>query len=183
MEQATCSTQDCSESPAARGLCGKCYGKAWRRGCLPDHPTTKPRHVVTDVDPEARTGTCTLCGPVKVTYKSNRNYFQCQTVTAKNRTIWKSPPESIRKWDLKRKYGLAFEQYEEMYQAASGACEICRTPLPVLHVDHDHDTGEVRGLLCRPCNQGIGHFRDDVDLLASAGLYLSRSHSNLEASA
>jgi Recombination endonuclease VII len=56
-----------------------------------------------------------------------------------------------------------------------GGCAICgKRPARVasLHLDHCHDTGDVRGILCLSCNQGIGQFRDDPDLLEAAARYL-----------
>jgi hypothetical protein len=50
-----------------------------------------------------------------------------------------------------------------------------------LVVDHDHDHGKVRGLLCEPCNQGIGRLKDDPDLIRSAITYLQRSRSQVNA--
>lgn len=74
-------------------------------------------------------------------------------------------------------FGLTTEQYRAMHLKHDGRCWICGN-LPsgtraFLCVDHDHDTGRVRGLLCDPCNQGIGFLRDDVQLLRKAIAYLS----------
>jgi Autographiviridae endonuclease VII len=82
---------------------------------------------------------------------------------------------SDRKSHLKRKYGLTLEQYDEMHAAQDGVCAICRQPRPEdrsLHVDHDHDTGEIRGLLCFKCNNALGDFNDDHDLFQRAADYL-----------
>ena len=77
-----------------------------------------------------------------------------------------------RKVWLKRKYGLTPERWEEMYTEQGGGCLIC-TNTEDLVVDHNHDTGEVRGLLCRKCNSGLGMFKDNDLLLIAAGRYLS----------
>jgi hypothetical protein len=75
------------------------------------------------------------------------------------------------------RYGISEAYYEVMLCQQEGGCAICKC-LPetqqngVLHVDHDHVTGLVRGLLCAHCNQGLGHFRDDVDLMRAAIDYL-----------
>lgn len=76
-----------------------------------------------------------------------------------------------------RRYGLEYTDIEVMYEAQGKRCAICPAVLPLLTrdglmVDHDHATGEVRGLLCRNCNFGIGHFRDNPSLLLAAINYL-----------
>jgi hypothetical protein len=84
---------------------------------------------------------------------------------------------SDRKSHLKRKYGLTLEQYDAMLEAQGGVCAICRQPRPeerTLHVDHDHTTGAVRGLLCFTCNNALGDFRDSADLFHAAAAYLER---------
>lgn len=78
---------------------------------------------------------------------------------------------------LKRKYGMTPEQYNEMLAAQGGGCAICgRPPKKIsLHVDHDHDTGAIRRLLCFLCNNLLGDAGDDPALLEKAAAYL-RSH-------
>lgn len=85
--------------------------------------------------------------------------------------------------DLKQNYGVTPEQYAEMLERAGGVCEICgRVPSEVSKkgpcVDHCHDTSKVRGILCAPCNMGIGHLRDDPDVLRKALEYLE--HHSVE---
>lgn len=68
------------------------------------------------------------------------------------------------RWILKT-YGLTLEQYEALYEAQGGVCYICQRATGKtrrLAVDHDHATGYVRGLLCKPCNSVLAHFRDDA---------------------
>lgn len=59
-----------------------------------------------------------------------------------------------------------------MFAAQGGLCAVCRIA-PAAHVDHDHATGRVRGLLCFNCNGGLGQFRDDVKVMQRAIRYLS----------
>ncbi len=76
---------------------------------------------------------------------------------------------------LRRKYGISLAQYDEMLAAQDGACFICNSaPRPPysLHVDHDHVTGRIRGLLCFTCNNALGDFNDDPDRLRIATHYL-----------
>ena len=78
---------------------------------------------------------------------------------------------------LRRKYGIGVEDYDRMFEAQGGVCAICRKPRPeerTLHVDHDHETGEIRGLLCFRCNNALGDFDEDFDLFQLAADYLDR---------
>jgi hypothetical protein len=81
-----------------------------------------------------------------------------------------------RSWHLSRKYGITLERFEEMLEEQGGACAICRTDDPggsgTWHVDHDHETGRVRGLLCVRCNVAIGLLHDDLNLLRQAISYI-----------
>lgn len=91
-----------------------------------------------------------------------------------------------RKYDvqLARRYGVSLEVISEM---RTKPCEICgrfverqkrHGPNGGMSIDHDHATGKVRGTLCGHCNAGIGHFRDDPDLLLKAIEYLRRCAAN-----
>ena len=77
---------------------------------------------------------------------------------------------------LKRAYGIGYAEYLKMLEAQNGCCAICGTNdtgnRKAFHVDHCHDTGKVRGLLCGNCNSGIGNLRDDIGLLQRAIAYL-----------
>lgn len=75
------------------------------------------------------------------------------------------------------RYGMTSEQYRELDRRQEGRCAICKTPFAGIgkkhrHVDHDHATGQVRGLLCGSCNQGIGYFKENVEALRAAIAYL-----------
>jgi hypothetical protein len=80
-----------------------------------------------------------------------------------------------------RRYGITPEQYDALLEAQDGRCAICgetpsgRQAAGRLHVDHCHETGRIRGLLCVRCNPGIGHFREREDLLLRAVEYLRTS--------
>ena len=77
---------------------------------------------------------------------------------------------------LKRAYGIGYAEYLTMLEVQNGCCAICGTDdfgnRKAFHVDHCHDTGKVRGLLCGNCNSGIGNLRDDIGLLQRAIAYL-----------
>ena len=70
-------------------------------------------------------------------------------------------------------YGLSVEDYENLLKESGGVCAICKNkPEKRLHIDHCHNTGKIRKLLCITCNSGLGMFKDDVNLLAKAIKYL-----------
>lgn len=89
-------------------------------------------------------------------------------------------PERVRQIEraskLRRKYGLSLDAWNELARQQSFVCAICGTHQMELErglfVDHNHHTGKVRGLLCNPCNRGLGYFRDNTDLLQKAKDYL-----------
>jgi hypothetical protein len=72
-----------------------------------------------------------------------------------------------RKRNVKRDFGINPEEYDKMKKE----CSICRSKR-ILHIDHDHLTGRVRGILCVNCNIGLGNFRDNIELLERAIIYL-----------
>jgi hypothetical protein len=76
---------------------------------------------------------------------------------------------------LKRKYGMTLEDYDRMLEAQGGGCAICGRPPRQgthLHVDHDHDTRRVRGLLCFSCNVAVGQLQHDPGRILRAADYL-----------
>jgi hypothetical protein len=81
-----------------------------------------------------------------------------------------------RQWSgvLWRNYGMTIEDYEARLEAQGGVCAICLAEPGKrrLAVDHDHDSGRVRGLLCSQCNTGLGSLQDDPDLVWLAFQYL-----------
>ena len=98
----------------------------------------------------------------------------------KQKELWK---EYGRKSSLKHRYGITLQNYDAMVEEQAGVCAICKTNTnggrglgSRLAVDHDHITGLVRGLLCSMCNQGIGMFKDDVELLHKAIAYLEKKN-------
>ncbi len=82
-------------------------------------------------------------------------------------------------------YGLELGDYDRLYQGQGGVCAICRRATGKtkrLAVDHDHDTGLVRGLLCGPCNKLVGYFRNSPEAFLRAAEYLERARErNLDA--
>jgi len=78
-----------------------------------------------------------------------------------------------RVYRLKARLGIDEQSYIRMLDAQHGCCAICKIQLTKrIHVDHDHETENVRGLLCERCNIGLGYFSDDPERLRDAALYI-----------
>lgn len=113
----------------------------------------------------------------KETYKEKARLYRI--AHPEKRTI------SQRKTNMKLKYGLEWDSYVKKYNEQEGKCDICFTFMDFNggsasqspHIDHNHVTGEVRGLLCTRCNMGIGYFREDKMALAKAIEYLKKWES------
>ena len=102
---------------------------------------------------------------------------QCMSNYYKKRN--KNPEQKIkqREWSYKRRYGISIEEYNQLSESQNHACKICgsidsRRGNKFLMVDHNHETGEVRGLLCSRCNSAIGLLEDNISHLQSAINYL-----------
>ena len=95
--------------------------------------------------------------------RANRKYLSKQ-----------STKEKIEWSRIKIRYGITKADYEKMLFVQMGLCAIClMKPKNKLHVDHDHLTGKVRGLLCGNCNKALGLLRDNTDFLSKAIEYLN----------
>jgi hypothetical protein len=90
-----------------------------------------------------------------------------------------------RKDNLRKKYGISISEYEALLAGQGGRCAICGSDHPKAtlrgkpaswHVDHDHVTGNVRGLLCAKCNLGLGSFEDSPESLRAAALYIEAAN-------
>lgn len=85
-----------------------------------------------------------------------------------------------RQFHLMKTFGITIEQYDAMLLVQNGVCAICGNPETMRHkgrilllaIDHDHETGKIRGLLCCQCNHGLGSFRDNPKRLEKAAAYL-----------
>ncbi len=108
----------------------------------------------------------------------NVSYYSRHKTQERKRKIGKRPSgDALVNCNLKAKYNITLEEKKEMWREQNYMCAICRKHLATIgqaNVDHDHATGEVRALLCRDCNTGLGHYRDSPDLLREAADYLER---------
>jgi len=137
--------------------------------------------------------TCTVCKqelPYSEYHKSSVTKdgygYRCKECDKKARAKYKEEnrerfAEVSRRKQLKFKYGITLEEYNEILQKQNNACAICGTTENNVTgknrgwnfaVDHDHETGEVRGLLCNQCNRGLGMLGDTVESLKKAIQYL-----------
>ncbi len=113
---------------------------------------------------------CSECRS-KVNYKSkirNRSTYDKYKLRAS---------EASRKCYLKKQYNLTIAQFNQMLIKQNYECAICNDIPKILHIDHNHETGKIRELLCGKCNRGIGFLKDSPILLKKAIDYLNR-HSN-----
>ena len=118
---------------------------------------------------------CADCGEIHL-----RNSKHLKLGMKYQKCIEYRPPNytGIEKYDalIRRKYGITKEQYDKLLQQQGGGCAICgRTEEPdgrKLSIDHDHNTGDVRGILCNNCNNGLGSFGDDIEGMHKAINYL-----------
>ena len=136
----------------ARGLCGACYNK-W---LAETNPEFHRRRIV-------RFRMWKAANPEK--------YAAAQLRLKGRRKVYQ------RHSDLRKSYGIEPEEYDALLTQQDGVCAICGLPERAkgknyLAVDHCHVTGRIRGLLCSNCNHGIGHLKDNRDLLLAAIKYL-----------
>lgn len=104
---------------------------------------------------------------------------QCRQCTK----LWKPSSEALkisrqktREWNRKKLSGFTQEDFDNKLKEQGYKCAICGTVDPGKtnwHADHDHKTGQKRGVLCHKCNTGLGLLKDDVDVLCAAIEYLN----------
>ncbi len=118
------------------------------------------------------------CNPCTAAYQAERRKARIDAGEVLKHSY--SKEEATRYHWLRRlkKLGITEDEYEAMLELQGGTCAICPAEVSgtrgtVWPVDHDHKTGEPRGLLCHTCNQGLGLFKDDPALLARAIDYLA----------
>ena len=126
---------------------------------------------------------CKRCGNLIVGRAKQARY--CSESCKKAEELQTMPSRSrraARELAIMYKYGLSWEEYEKKHSENNGCCEICKKPISLIksddqetaYVDHCHTTLQVRGLLCNPCNRGLGYFAENRKHLQSALAYLDK---------
>lgn len=117
-------------------------------------------------------GYCAECGPTKLYKKKN--------VKSSRGFSWQCKAQKD-KWRGGYQYRLNSSQLGSIYydrnaelDSFDGKCELCEVEIEKPHLDHCHETGKIRGWLCRNCNVGLGMFKDDTEILQKAIKYLSK---------
>lgn len=160
LQSPTCRVEGCDGTSTAKSLCGKHYGRLRKYGST-DLPESQPW-----VMPESKI--CTKCKIEKPAqdFHIYRNRLRPACKICLNKMQHNSRLIST--------YGITLQQYEDMLEAQDHKCTICGgfDSDRRLSVDHNHDTGAFRGLLCHQCNTGLGLFKDDIHLMKLAIQYL-----------
>lgn len=133
-------------------------------------------------DPKSRTGTgahCRVCA-----YKKTKEWVKKNSEKVKQYHIEYEAQNGDelkayrRNWGLQKRHGITHDWYLATLESQGGGCAICGGPANskdgFFHIDHDHDTGQIRGILCHFCNTGLGSLKDSVNVLAKAIVYLQK---------
>lgn len=152
-------------------MCQRCYGVAYRAGEI--QPELKVGiHSLTDIDIEAKTAVCAVCGPTRIRVRGGKRGHECWTVRSRNRQgARKLGYTPARHW--RSKYGLSADEYARLWTEQDGDCAICGEYRDLV-VDHCHATGRVRGLLCHRCNVALGWLDDDPVRMRAVAEYIER---------
>ena len=152
------STRGCVECLRERGKRSDVRAKKNAQSLAKYHRGEKKRH---PVNPE-------------VNRKASREWNQRNVEICRERARRRTSETNFRVM-LKHKYGLTYEQYSAMVIAQVCRCFICENPMRSPQVDHCHTIGNIRGLLCRRCNTGLGMFKDNPDIMGAAIRYVTSS--------
>lgn len=115
----------------------------------------------------------TYCKSCSKKYEQIR-YFKLKSIGSK---YIKNKQETTRIYSYKKKFGISIEQYDDILKSQNYSCAICEIHESVhktkLHIDHNHKTGEIRGLLCDLCNRFLINKQTDPEIFLKAAKYLS----------
>lgn len=149
-------------------------GTKWCGACLQFRPVAQFHSHRKTFD--GRQTRCKFCQAVNHETWRRKNLSH---VAKKLREKRAEDPERFRDYERRHNYGLAPGEFQKMLAGQNHQCAICRTDSPAprsnFAVDHDHETGIVRGLLCTNCNIGIGNLKHSETILLAAVSYLKKS--------
>ena len=125
---------------------------------------------------------CTMCEVVKPldNFAKQSNGVFGRTSACKpcrHQKYYKNNYDKDAHWErqIKRNFNMTPEDYQNMFDSQNGVCAACKKPTEgKLNIDHCHTTGKVRGLLCGPCNRGLGLLQDNPQTLANLITYLAQ---------
>jgi len=112
-----------------------------------------------------------------------RRYQQSPKGKATRRAYYEKARERLRENARAFKYGMRSGEFDALLERQGGRCAICRGDKPRglnWHVDHDHKSGAIRGILCKPCNTALGAFGDSVEGLMRALEYLRQAENSAD---
>lgn len=110
-------------------------------------------------------------------YTKDKIHYWCKSCAKRSAP---DQAKAVRKHKLKKLYKISLEDFEMMYASQLGKCLICENYVSKdkICIDHDHESGKTRGLLCRKCNIGLGMFNDEESLLNNAASYILRARNS-----
>lgn len=130
---------------------------------------------------------CTQCGTDKIAIDFSKKQTSCKLcVNTKAMKKRRSNPDGTRAKNLKARFNITIECYNVMFLKQKGKCAICskaetaldnKGNIRWLACDHNHKTGDIRGLLCSCCNTGLGLLGDSTKILSNAIKYLEKRGS------
>ena len=169
MAKGICSQEDCESPAKARGVCNAHYLRLRKSGELPPKVANPKYHHLTQVDASALTAICSQCGETRIRIRNGGRGPECMIKRRADRSKQGATAETKRRW----KYQLSAHQLVELIKSANGHCAICDVAFgDEFHVDHCHETGAVRALLCKRCNLALGWFDDSPPRVLAAYMYL-----------
>ena len=105
--------------------------------------------------------------------KSKKQYAaNKEEIRAKAKVYYQNNPHKKKEQVLRYKYGISLEDWQTMFDNQNGCCAICGKKTDKLVVEHNHDNGKVRGLLCNKCNSALGFVFEDKNILENMKSYL-----------
>jgi hypothetical protein len=150
----------------------------WEASCKCGWSTARPNYLSAKrayADHKANAKPICKCGAIlDDSSRAKRAPHSCKACVTARVKAWAG--DNPDRWEnqkrqshLLKRYGLTPEAYDSLLESQGGGCAICGSTIADSrgnrpHVDHCHDTGKVRGILCGRCNMGLGHFGDDIEL-------------------